>query len=916
MIGTLLKDTYRVVQPLGEGGMGTLYVAEHKTLPKRYAVKVLKSAEKASPELLTRFEQEARIASGLGHPNIVEVLDFDRQPDGSPFIVMELLDGEDLAARLAKHGALEPAALLPLCRQLCAALAAAHEAGIVHRDLKPQNIFLHRWGDQELVKVLDFGISKMTGGQTDLTADSAVIGTAHYMAPEQARGAAADVDGRADLFSLGTIVFQCLTGKRAFDGESLPEIIHALCYGERPLLATHTPELAAALDPVLARLLAVEREERYDTAQEAWNALAPALGGEATTLPLGKSAPATEPGLDATVAAAPDPAMDATVASKAELTPVSATDATVASDAVPPPAHGIRRRTKVVLTTLLVALFGIPLLLWGGIAVRSCIAPQKKPADPKSAKTSTTGTPEKRPRPSKYVTLALLPGSCLGKATDIADSLRESRLKESKGLLLPPDKVDQALKELANVGGSRAGRERRVGQRLGATLLASVRCVGKQVKVRVVRVSDGAVVATKLVSQPLPAEQLRDLISIIRNERHKLVATLETQSPVATKAYQTYIELRRGGIHRGNQAQVIKSLNKTCQADPKWERPRLILAGLLASQYARSWKPELLLRIEQLVAPLGRPGGKYEGYAYLMRGVIAYFREDISLGLRHVTRAATLLPKEPDVHRLRSQIFLAQGEDQLAQQVMQRAAAADPGNILNAVRVASNFWITGEFEAALKAVKPYVASQNRQHRLGASDPDLRLGYPRSEGAHALRGIMLLFLGRIVPAGKAFRLELDHLASRSSFGNAQMEAYTYFGLAMVHHLNGKPKRGRQARKRAERALRKWVLSSGNPNLHINDVLWVIAPLAPSWIGPLLDRMERPKLPFYADMLVARASALARMGRKSEARKLLDKAVAIKPERRKGLRTMHRRFLKMCRKMDRHWKKQGRKPPLLR
>jgi len=930
MIGTLLKDTYRVVEPLSEGGMGTLYVAEHKTLPKRYAVKVLKSAGKASTELLTRFEREARIASGLGHPNIVEVLDFDRQPDGSPFIVMELLDGEDLAARLYDGGAMDPAALLPVCRGLCAALAAAHGAGIVHRDLKPQNVFLHRWGDEELVKVLDFGISKMAGGQTDLTADSAIIGTAHYMAPEQARGSAAKVDGRADLFSLGAIVFECLTDKRAFDGGTLPEIIHALCYGERPTLFKHRPELSDALDPVLAKLLAVERDARYATAQMAWNELAPALGGEATTLPLGRSAPTAKMNLDATVTAPHDPALDATVASDSSSPPGSVVatraespragkgmDASPATPGTIPAAltesaSAPPRRVHGRTQTVIMALLGIALLVVGVIAARSCLSVKVSSGPNGNPQAPTTPHPGTRPPPSKHVTLALLPGKCEGQATDIAESLRESKLKDIKGLLLPPDEIDRALQALADGGGSRDGMERRVGQRLGAMLLASSRCVGKQVKVRLVRVRDGRVAATKLVDQPINTVQRRDLVSLILFERNTLLADLETTIPAASKAFKDYIKLVKGGIHPGNFAEIIKSLELAHQADPAWERPRGELAGLLAEQFNRSWDPSLLPRIESLVAPLVKPNGDFEGQALALQGNVAFFREDIALALQGLNRAATLLPNSLALHRARSRLYMLMGDPRLAQVAMQKAVASDPDNTFNAVQIASGHWISGEFEAALKALGPYVAAQDRQHRLGASDPDLRLGKPRSEGAHALRGMLLLSLGRIEPANKELQLELAQLSTSASFANARMEAFTYFGVAIIGRLQGNAKQSRRAHRRAERALKKHLGNNRNPNLPITNMLWVVAPLSPDWITPLLDRYARPKQPFYADVLVARAGALARLGKEKEARRMLAQALAAKPMRAKGLRKTYRRFLHLCRKIDQHWKKQGRKP----
>ena len=297
MIGTELKRTYRVVEPLGEGGMGAVYVAEHVKLPRRFAVKFLARLDKATPELLKRFEREALITSGLGHPNIVEVIDFDHLADDTPYIIMELLQGQDLAQRLTSGGPLGPDALAPVARQLCAALAAAHDAEVVHRDLKPQNIFLHQWGGAEVVKVLDFGISKIRQGDTQLTADQAVMGTAHYMAPEQAQGAGS-VDARADLFALGAILYECVTGKLAFPGSTLAEVVHAVCYGPRPSLREARPDLPAALDQAVSRLLSVDPDARYTDVGAAWRELAPALGAPTSLVDT------DAPGLAATQAAA------------------------------------------------------------------------------------------------------------------------------------------------------------------------------------------------------------------------------------------------------------------------------------------------------------------------------------------------------------------------------------------------------------------------------------------------------------------------------------------------------------------------------------------------------------------------------------------------------------------------------------
>ena len=226
---------------------------------KHVAVKVLLDAAAGGDEMLQRFRREAEIASRLGHPNIVEVLDFNTLPTGQPYIVLEYLQGETLAARLAS-GRLQLDEALAITRQIGSALQAAHRAGVVHRDLKPDNVFLCT-PEEDLptkVKVLDFGISKIRGSQSLRTQDAILMGTPQYMSPEQATGKNTTVDARTDVFALGAIVYEMLGGQPAFAGGSLAEVVYRVVHGE----PTPLRELAPALpDNVLA---AVERALQKD----------------------------------------------------------------------------------------------------------------------------------------------------------------------------------------------------------------------------------------------------------------------------------------------------------------------------------------------------------------------------------------------------------------------------------------------------------------------------------------------------------------------------------------------------------------------------------------------------------------------------------------------------------------------------
>ena len=256
-VGSVIAETYTIEGMIGRGGMGAVFVASHARLPgKKVAIKVL-HPDVADPESLARFRREAEIASRLGHPNIVEVHDWNQLPDGTPYLVLELLHGESLAERL-RRGPMSIDELVPLVRQVGSALSAAHREGIVHRDLKPANIYLVP-GDDDTVraKVLDFGISKIRGSTTVKTQDTQMLGTPAYMAPEQALGRHDDVDGRTDVFALGAVVFEMIAGRVAFGGSTIPEVVFKVVYEPAPSLTEVAPgtppHVAAAVDRALAK---------------------------------------------------------------------------------------------------------------------------------------------------------------------------------------------------------------------------------------------------------------------------------------------------------------------------------------------------------------------------------------------------------------------------------------------------------------------------------------------------------------------------------------------------------------------------------------------------------------------------------------------------------------------------------------
>jgi serine/threonine-protein kinase len=236
----ILSGKYRLERELGRGGMGSVWLAQHMTLRSPVAIKLIDPAIAENPEALSRFLREAQSAASLRSPHVVQILDHGVDA-GVPFIVMELLEGESLAARIEREHRLSPADTARIMTQVCRAITRAHEAGVIHRDLKPDNIFLVRNDEEEVAKVLDFGVAKASshgmGAATGATRTGSVLGTPYYMSPEQAEGMK-NIDGRSDLWSLGVIAWECLLGSRPFEAETLGGLLLAICARDIPVPST------------------------------------------------------------------------------------------------------------------------------------------------------------------------------------------------------------------------------------------------------------------------------------------------------------------------------------------------------------------------------------------------------------------------------------------------------------------------------------------------------------------------------------------------------------------------------------------------------------------------------------------------------------------------------------------------------
>ncbi len=275
-------DVYLLTRQLGQGGMGIVYEARHSVIGRKCAIKVLHSALESNEILLTRMIREARAASNIGHPNIVEVYDFRKAPDGAYYMVMELLEGISLESLLDKRITLTVPEAVLLLSHILSALQAAHGKGIVHRDLKPDNVFISKtMGSEAVAKVLDFGISKFTRPENtqdelNLTKTGAVLGSPYYMSPEQASGKR-DIDQRCDLWACGVILYEMLTGDVPFNGDNYNEVMANILMQDPPKPTSLDPDIPEGLEAVILKSLSKNREDRYESAAKMLEAIEPFL---------------------------------------------------------------------------------------------------------------------------------------------------------------------------------------------------------------------------------------------------------------------------------------------------------------------------------------------------------------------------------------------------------------------------------------------------------------------------------------------------------------------------------------------------------------------------------------------------------------------------------------------------------------
>jgi eukaryotic-like serine/threonine-protein kinase len=376
---SIIASRYRVLRELGRGGMGVVYLVEHVHTGDHLALKVLLGGTSLDAGAVERFKREARASARIKSENVVKVVDADTAPelDGAPFLVMELLDGSDLQKRLEEHGRFSAADVLQYLSEAARALDKSHAIGIVHRDLKPENLFLHRREDgSSILKILDFGISKIVGGEAGsdmtgagMTGTGAIMGTPLYMSPEQARGRVSDIGAATDVWAMGLIAIQLLAGEVYWQADTVPVLMVQILLEPLYPPTTRWPWLPPAIDGWFARSCAREPAQRFASVGEQMDALADALG-----LRRRPCAPAHAPEVHVAFAPTAYAGAAATVpdtfpAVTAPLTRVVGAHTTTRAVATEPtPVVGSARRSGKVALGVVAALLAV---MGGGLALRA-----------------------------------------------------------------------------------------------------------------------------------------------------------------------------------------------------------------------------------------------------------------------------------------------------------------------------------------------------------------------------------------------------------------------------------------------------------------------------------------------------------------------------------------------------------------
>ncbi|HEY4013237.1 MAG TPA: serine/threonine-protein kinase [Polyangiaceae bacterium] len=406
--GQVVGGKFRLESVIGRGAMGSVWTATHVSLGHRVAIKLVAREFVKSPEALRRFDAEAKAAARLQSRHVVQVFDNGTLDDGTPYIAMELLSGENLEQRIQRGGPIALAETVDILAQCARALARAHAAGIVHRDIKPENVFLAHEpdGDADVVKILDFGVAKVTmaiEGWTSKTGTGAMLGTPIYMSPEQVR-ASRDVDHRTDLYSLGLVAYTMLTGRLVVEAETFGDVLLKICTQPLPSLREAAPALPPAVDAWFQRACAKDSAQRHQSAQEFVDTLRAAAGAAPPEV-----RPSTQPSLP-TLQSAGGSSMGAAFAQTAAN--VSVTSAGV-PDGVP------RMRPGVVVAVVVSAA----MVLLGGGAILLALHSHDEPAKAGAPDDSASGVRAAGPAGSALAAPGALGAASTDAAVDVTPSL-------------------------------------------------------------------------------------------------------------------------------------------------------------------------------------------------------------------------------------------------------------------------------------------------------------------------------------------------------------------------------------------------------------------------------------------------------------------------------------------------------------
>ena len=402
--GDLIAGKYRVERQLGDGGMGVVVAAVHVKLGERRAIKMMRPEIVLNAESSRRFLREAQAAARLKSDHVAKVYDVDELDDGVPYMVMEYLEGADLAAVLASGGALPPAEAVLYVRQACAGLAEAHAAKLVHRDIKPSNLFLTQRADgAPSIKVLDFGIAKAVHGdegakKSAMTARGLLLGTAAYMSPEQMDGEVT-IDARTDIWSLGVTLFELLSGKLPFEAEGFMKLYGLITEGDpRPLLEL-APDTPPDLAAIVLRCLAKSRDDRPATALDLSTALAPFSAAAGAGVATARAVAALQARRFAPTALAPAASAEALQPTVAE----PARRADPARTPGSPPPHASRLARSAAAGAIALGVAAVIISLRSGAvapASSSSVTPIAQPASASAAPTATAPPPRIEPAPA------------------------------------------------------------------------------------------------------------------------------------------------------------------------------------------------------------------------------------------------------------------------------------------------------------------------------------------------------------------------------------------------------------------------------------------------------------------------------------------------------------------------------------